>query len=326
MKRYILKRILVIIPVILGISIVIFTLMSLSPGDTASQLLGRTAKPEEIERMKESLGLNDPLPTQYFRYMKNLVKGDFGTSFQSGKKVIDEIAVRFPVTLRLAFFSTMLVIFFGVGTGIISAVKQYSVLDVSVTTLALILASMPEFWVGLLLLLVFALQLRWLPAYGISSWTGYILPVFVLSLGIMAMVVRVTRSTMLEVIRQDYIRTARAKGADEKRVILKHALKNALIPIITVIGVDFGNILAGTVVIETVFSVPGMGAMIVNAVKVKDIPVAMTSTLFLSIIFSFIILLLDLAYARIDPRIKAEFSSFIPRRVRKALPAKENNL
>lgn len=308
MARYILKRILLIIPVVIGISIIIFTLMSLAPGDTASQLLGRTAKPEEIAMLKEQLGLNDPLPTQYFRYMGNLFQGDFGNSYQNGKPVVEEIAIRFPITLRLALFSTMLVIVFGVGTGIISAVKQYSVLDMTVTTLALVLASMPEFWVGLLLLLVFALQLRWLPAFGTETWQSYILPVFVLSLGIMSMAVRVTRSTMLEVIRQDYIRTARAKGADEKRVILRHALKNALIPVITVVGVDFGNILAGTVVIETVFGISGIGAMIVNAVKLKDIPVAMTATLFLSILFSLIILVLDVIYASIDPRIKAEFS------------------
>lgn len=308
MGRYILKRILLIIPVMLGISVIIFTLMSLAPGDTASQLLGRTAKPEEIEMLREKLGLNDPLPQQYFRYMGNLFKGDFGNSYQNGKPVVEELALRFPVTLRLAAFSEILVIFFGVGIGIISAVKQYSVLDISITTLALVIASMPEFWVGLLMLLVFALQLRWLPAFGIEGWLSYIMPVLVLSLGIMAMVIRVTRGTMLEVIRQDYIRTARAKGADEKRVVLRHALKNALIPIITVIGVDFGNILAGTVVIETVFGIPGIGSMIVSAVKLKDVPVAMTATLFLSALFSLIILLLDIIYSFIDPRIKAEFS------------------
>ena len=240
--------------------------------------------------------------------MKNLFKGDFGNSYQNGKPVAEELAMRFPITLRLAAFSTMLVCMFGISIGIISAVKQYSAMDMATTTIALIFASMPEFWVGLLMLLVFALRLKLLPAFGIESWLSYIMPVIVLSLGIMAMVVRVTRSTMLEVIRQDYIRTARAKGADEKRVVLRHALKNALIPIITVIGVDFGNILAGTVVIETVFGIPGIGAMIVSAVKLKDVPVAMTATLFLSVIFSIIILILDIIYSFIDPRIKAEFS------------------
>ncbi len=240
--------------------------------------------------------------------MTDLLRGDFGTSWQTRGPVIDEIAVRFPVTLKLSVFSTLIVIFFGVTVGIISAVKQYTKLDYVVTTSSLVIASMPDFWIGLMLMLLFALKLRWVPPYGASDWTGYILPVIVLSLGIMAMVIRVTRGTMLEVIRQDYIRTARAKGADEKRVIFKHALKNALIPIITVIGNDFGSILAGAIVVETVFSLPGMGTLIVNAVKIKNIPTAMTATLFLAILYSLVVLILDIIYAYIDPRIKAEFS------------------
>lgn len=308
MIRYVAKRLLTIIPIILGISIVIFVLMSLSPGNSAAQILGRNATPEQIELLNEELGLNDPLPEQYVRYMGNLLQGDFGTSYQTRKPVVNEIMVRFPVTLTLATASTIIVILFGISIGIISAVKQYSKLDIAVTTGSLICASMPDFWVALLLLLLFSLKLRLLPSYGISDWTSYILPAFVLSLGILAMCVRVTRGTMLEVIRQDYIRTARAKGADEKRVIMKHALKNALIPIVTVIGNDFGNILAGTIVIETVFSLPGMGTLIVGAVQTKDIPVAMTATLFFAVLYSIIILVLDVIYAYIDPRIKAEFS------------------
>lgn len=308
MLRYIIKRLLSTIPIIIAISMIIFALLSIAPGEPAHLIIGREATPEQIELLNHQLGLDQPLWKQYLDYVNNCLHGDFGMSYQSRGPVIDEIAVRFPVTLRLSIFSTMLVICFGVSIGIISAVKQYSKLDMTVTTASLVLASMPDFWIGLMLMLVFALKLRWVPPYGASDWTGYILPVFVLSLGIMAMVVRVTRGTMLEVIRQDYIRTARAKGADEKRVIFKHALKNALIPIVTVIGNDFGNILAGAIVVETVFSLPGMGTLIVNAVKIKDIPMAMTATLFVAILYSLVVLILDIIYAWIDPRIKAEFS------------------
>ncbi len=308
MTRYIIKRLLSIIPIVLGISIIIFTLLSISPGNPATLMIGREATDEQVAVLEAQLGLDQPLLTQYVNYMTDLLRGDFGTSWQTRGPVIDEIAVRFPVTLKLSVFSTLIVIFFGVTVGIISAVKQYTKLDYVVTTSSLVIASMPDFWIGLMLMLLFALKLRWVPPYGASDWTGYILPVIVLSLGIMAMVIRVTRGTMLEVIRQDYIRTARAKGADEKRVIFKHALKNALIPIITVIGNDFGSILAGAIVVETVFSLPGMGTLIVNAVKIKNIPTAMTATLFLAILYSLVVLILDIIYAYIDPRIKAEFS------------------
>lgn len=308
MTRYIIKRLLSIIPIVLGISIIIFTLLSISPGNPATLMIGREATNEQVAVLEAQLGLDQPLLTQYVNYMTDLLRGDFGTSWQTRGPVIDEIAVRFPVTLKLSVFSTLIVIFFGVTVGIISAVKQYTKLDYVVTTSSLVIASMPDFWIGLMLMLLFALKLRWVPPYGASDWTGYILPVIVLSLGIMAMVIRVTRGTMLEVIRQDYIRTARAKGADEKRVIFKHALKNALIPIITVIGNDFGSILAGAIVVETVFSLPGMGTLIVNAVKIKNIPTAMTATLFLAILYSLVVLILDIIYAYIDPRIKAEFS------------------
>lgn len=308
MVRYIVKRLLSIIPIVFGISIIIFVLLSISPGNPASLLIGREATAEQIALLEQQLGLDQPLWKQYLDYMGNLLQGDLGTSWQTKNPVADEIAARFPVTLKLSVFSTLIVIFFGVTVGIISAVKQYSKLDYVVTTSSLVIASMPDFWLGLMLMLVFALRLRWVPPYGTSDWTGYILPVIVLSLGIMAMVIRVTRGTMLEVIRQDYIRTARAKGADEKRVIFKHALKNALIPIITVIGNDFGSILAGAIVVETVFSLPGMGTLIVTAVKLKNIPTAMTATLFLAILYSLVVLILDIIYAYIDPRIKAEFS------------------
>ena len=245
--------------------------------------------------------------TGNFDYITDMFQGEFGNSYQTKLPVFEEILSRFPTTLTLAavamFFATLI----GVPVGVISAVRQYSFVDAVSTVAALIFASIPSFVLGLVLMLVFALNLHWLPATGLQDISGYILPAVTLSTGTMATLVRMTRSTMLEVLKQDYIRTARAKGAEEKSVILKHSLRNALLPIITVIGVDFGYLLAGTVVIESVFAISGIGSLLITSIRMKDTPVVMAAIMFVTIAYSLVNLLVDIIYAYIDPRIKSQY-------------------
>lgn len=225
----------------------------------------------------------------------------------TARPVFEEIFVRFPVTLKLALTSIALVILIGIPIGILSAVKQYSFLDVISTVSAMLMASIPGFWLGLMMILLFSLHLGWLPSNGIGSFSHYIMPTIALALPIAAEVLRMTRSTMLETIRQDYIRTARSKGATEKIVIWRHALKNALLPVITVIGSEFGGLLGGTILIESVFAIPGLGSLVVNSIRTKDVPQVMAATLFIALIFCVVLLLVDIAYAYIDPRVKARY-------------------
>ena len=307
MLKFVLKRILMIIPVILGITLLIFTILSLSPGDPARLMLGDNAAPEEVAQLREELGLNDPLPVRYVNYMVNAVQGDFGQSYRTKVPVFEEIFSRFPVTLRLAVFGILIAVLFGIPIGIISAVKRYSIFDNIGMLFSLLLTSMPGFWLGLLLMLFFSVQLDWLPATGVNSWVCYILPSITISARTMAVIARMTRTTMLEVNMQDYIRTARAKGASELRIITCHALKNTLIPVITVAGMNFGALLGGTVLIESVFAMPGVGTLLVNAIRTKDIPIVMADIMFIAVCFSLINLLVDVLYSFIDPRIKAQY-------------------
>lgn len=307
MLQYICKRILMIIPVILGITLLIFTILSLSPGDPARMMLGDSAAPEEVQQLREELGLNDPLPVRYIKYMADALQGDFGQSYRTRVPVFEEIFSRFPVTLRLAVFGILIAVVFGIPIGIVSAVKRYSIFDNIGMLFTLLLTSMPGFWLGLLLMLLFSVQLDWLPATGVNSWVCYILPSITISSRTMAVIARMTRTTMLEVNMQDYIRTARAKGASELRIIVHHALKNTLIPVITVAGMNFGALLGGTVLIESVFAMPGVGTLLVNAIRTKDIPIVMADTMFIAVCFSLINLLVDVLYSFIDPRIKSQY-------------------
>lgn len=305
MSKYILKRLLMMFWVVLGISFIIFAIMNLTPGNPAQLILGQSATPEQIAKLEKELGLDAPFFVRYFRFIINAIKGDFGQSYQTRLPVFQEIMARFPTTFKLASIAMFIAMAIGIPIGVISAVKQYSFIDAASMVSALLFASIPSFVLGLILMLIFSLNLRWFPATGISSWKSFVLPAVTLSTATMATLVRMTRSTMLEVIKQDYIRTSRAKGATEKSVILRHSLRNALLPIITVVGVDFGYLLGGTVVIESVFAISGMGTLLINAIRMKDTPTVMATVMFVTLAYSFVNLAVDIMYAFIDPRIKS---------------------
>lgn len=308
MIRYIIKRCLMLIPVILGISLIIFSIMSLTPGDPARLILGENASIQEVEELREDMGLNDPFPLQYFNYVKNALRGDFGRSYRTGIPVYDDIFSRFPNTVKLAFLGISLSVIIGIPVGIISAVKQYTFIDTLSLFSALLLTSIPAFWLGLLLILLFALKIDILPATGVDTWKNFVMPSFTLAAGTMAILIRMTRSTMLEVIRQDYIRTAKAKGAGERRIIFKHCLRNALLPVVTVIGINFGFQLGGAMIIETVFAMPGLGSLMITSVRMKDTPMVMASVLFVAIAIGITNLAVDIIYGYIDPRVKTQYS------------------
>lgn len=307
MHKYVLKRILLLIPVLLGVSLLVFAIMSLTPGDPAQLILGENAPKEAVLKLREEMGLNDPFFMQYLRFVKNAVLGDFGRSYTTGREVFGEIFARFPNTLVLAVIGIIISICIGIPIGIISATRQYSFLDSFSMVIALLGVSMPVFWLGLMLILTFSVKLGWLPSGGFDGFKSIILPAVTLGVGSAAIITRMTRSSMLEVIRQDYIRTARAKGVAEKVVINKHALKNALIPIITVVGLQFGHLLGGAVLTESVYSWPGVGRLMVDAIRQKDTPTVLAAVVFLAAAFSVVNLLVDILYAYVDPRIKSQY-------------------
>ena len=310
MYKYVIKRILLTIPVLLGATFLVYAIMYLTPGTPGELILGITAKPEDIAALNHKLGADLPFFEQFFNYLKNIILHfDFGTSYRNSQPVFESIMARFPCTLTLAITSTILGVGLGVVLGILSAVKQYTWVDNVLTTLAMFFSAMPGFWLGLMLMIIFSLKLGWLPVLGVDSWTGYILPTITLALGSAASDMRLTRSTMLETIRQDYIRTARSKGVPEKIVIWKHALRNALLPVVTSIGMGFGSSLGGAVICETVFGMPGLGTLIVSSIRQKDTPVVLAATLFLAALFCIVMLVVDILYAFIDPRIKAMYKS-----------------
>lgn len=307
MYKYIIKRLLLLIPVLFGVSLLVFAIMYLTPGDPAQLILGENAPKAAVEALREKMGLNDSFFVQYLRFIKNAVMGDFGRSYTTGREVFKEIFARFPNTLILAILGVFISILIGIPIGIISATRQYSFIDGFSMVLALLGVSMPVFWLGLMLILIFSVKLGLLPSGGFETLSSLILPALTLGVGSAAIVTRMTRSSMLEVIRQDYIRTARAKGVAEKAVINKHALKNALIPIITVVGLQFGGLLGGAVLTESVYSWPGVGRMMVDAIRQKDTPTVLASVIFLAAAFSVVNLIVDLLYAFADPRIKSQY-------------------
>ena len=263
---------------------------------------------EAILEFREKEGLNKPFLVQFFNYLYKAVRyGDIGYSYVTKNPVAQEVLAAFPSTVKLAALAVLLSVLLGVPFGIISAVKQYSLFDSIVMFFAMIGISMPTFWLGLLLILFFSVELGWLPSSGFDSFSAMILPSFALALHSMALIARMTRSSMLEIIRQDYIRTARSKGQLEKLVVLRHALANALIPVVTVIGLQFGNLLGGALLTESIFSIPGIGRLMVDAIKMRDYPVVQGGVLFIAIAFSVVNLFVDLTYAWVDPRIKAQY-------------------
>ena len=309
MGKYVIKRILLIIPILLGVSFIIYWVMAHTPSDPASIILSGNVTQEQIDALNHELGYDQPVLVQYFNFVKNVfLPFDFGNSYRTGKPVIQEIMLRFPTTVKLAVSSMVLSALIGISLGVLSAVKQYSILDTCLTIICMLSAAIPAFWLGMLLILKFGLELGWLPVMGVDTWTGYILPSVTLSLVSGAGIMRLMRTTMLETIRADYVRTARAKGAKESTVIWKHALNNALLPVITVLGNNFGTLLGGAVVCETVFTIPGLGSYLVSAIRQKDVPVVTGCTLFIAAMFCVVVLLVDILYAFIDPRVKAKYS------------------
>jgi peptide/nickel transport system permease protein len=307
MLKYIGRRLLMLIPVLLGVTFIVFSIMYMTPGDPAQLILGESAPPEAVAELRADMGLEDPFIVQYGRFVVNAVQGDFGKSYTTKRDVFSEIFARFPNTLKLAGVGVLLAIAIGIPVGIISATRQYSFIDSASMIGALLGVSMPNFWLGLMLILFFSVTLGWLPSSGSETWKHMILPSITLGTGAAAIITRMTRSSMLEVIRQDFIRTARAKGVAEKKVINKHALKNALIPVITVVGLQFGYLLGGAVLTETVFSWPGVGRLLVEAIRQKDTPTVLASVVFMATTFSFVNLLVDVLYAYVDPRIKSQY-------------------
>lgn len=305
MGRYLIQRLLSTIPVVLGVSIAVFAMLHLVPGDPIQMMLGEfQTSPEQIEKLKAQLYLDKPLPEQYLRFMSNAVQGDLGYSIRSKRPVMDEIRDNLPSTLILTLAGLAIAVVVGMTLGIVAAVKQNTWADLAAMIMAMLGVSMPSFWLGLLLIFGFSLKFNWFPATGGGGFKHLVLPAITLGLGASAIIARLTRSTMLEVLRQEYIITARAKGLRNSVVIVRHALRNAMIPTITILGLQFGQLLAGTVVIETVFGRPGIGRLIVAAILEKDFPLVQGIVLFIALAYVLINLLVDVLYAVLDPRIR----------------------
>lgn len=332
MFSYIVKRLLWSVPTLFGVSLLVFLMVHLSPGDPAITLLGDHANKESVEKLREEMGLNKPLYEQYFIFVSKAVKGDFGNSMKTKQPVLDEFKERFPATVELATVAMILAIILGVGAGIISAIKRYSVFDYSAMFVALAGVSMPVFWLGLVMIYFFSVKLGWLPVSGrlgyefyVDDVTGFylidtllandyeafwdalkhlIMPAIALGTIPMAIIARMTRASMIEVMKEDYIRTARAKGCSRFSVIMVHALRNALMPVITVIGLMLGTLFAGAILTETTFSWPGIGKWIINAVYQRDFPIIQSATLIIATMFIVVNLVVDLLYALINPKIR----------------------
>jgi len=315
MWGYIGKRLLATVPILVGLSIIVFSMMALIPGDPATAILGAYATPENVERLNEQLGLDDPLPQQYLTWAGNLLQGDMGRSYALNRPVADEVFERFGATLILAGTSLLLCSVFGLLAGVVAAVRQFGWTDRIVTFLVLIGISTPSFWLGLLMIVLFAVELRWLPASGMFAVYGggdladllrhLIMPAVTLAVVATGVIARLTRTAMLEVLRQDYIRTARAKGVAERRVIYRHAFKSALVSVIPVIGIQAGFVIGGAVYIETVFQWPGIGRMLVNAIATRDLLLVQGGVLVVAASYVLFNLLADIAQTLLDPRLRA---------------------
>ncbi|AAP28428.1 MULTISPECIES: nickel ABC transporter permease [Bacillus] len=304
MLMFIFRRILQLIPVLFGVVFVVFLIRQMVPGDPALLIAGEGASKETVEQIRHQLGLDKPFIMQYFSYIGNILQGDFGVSIRSNRPVLDEVLIRLPITIELALCSIVITVVIGMIAGIISATKQYSWTDVSIMIIALLGVSLPSFWFGLMLIFYFSVQIQIFPVSGWGTWMHMVLPALTLGASGAAIVARMTRSSMLDVIRQDYIRTARAKGVKERVVIYKHALRNALIPVITVVGLQFGALLGGTVLVESVFAINGLGRLIVDAIRMRDLPMLQGGVLIASVIFVLVNLIVDILYRYFNKRIE----------------------
>lgn len=313
LPAYALRRLLLAVPVLFGVSVLVFAVLHLAPGDPAAIMLGAQSTKEDVERLRRDLGLDQPLVVQYLHWIGQVARGDLGRSIPLGRAVLPEVLLRFKATLLLTAGALVIAIFLGLVAGIVSAVKQYSWLDRMSMGVAVTGVSLPVFWTGIMLIIVFALQLRWFPSSGMSSPYGsgpadvlwhLVLPAVTLGTASAAALARLTRSSVLEIIRQDYVRSARAKGLAERAVIARHVLKNAVNPIITVLGVQVGFLLGGAILTETVFSWPGLGSMMVRAIQARDYPLVQGGVLLIATTFVVVNLIVDLLYAVFDPRIR----------------------
>lgn len=307
MWKYILKRVLWLIPSLLAVSLIICFLAVLTPGEPARIILGNEATVTDIAKFNHEMGLDKPFFEQYLDFIVGILHGDFGTSYVTGNSITEEIKIRFPYTLRLAFIGVALSVFIGIPLGVYAATHQYTWKDNASIFLSLFCVSMPGFWFALMLVQLFSRKLGWLPSMGVEHWYSYILPCITVAVAEAASLARQSRSSMLEVIRQDYITTARAKGVKESRVIYKHALKNALMPVITLVATSLAASMGGAIVAETIFSIPGMGSYVVRAVNQRDYGVVKGTVVLLAFIFAVCMLLIDLGYAFIDPRIRSQY-------------------
>ncbi|QFT88109.1 Glutathione transport system permease protein GsiC [Bacillus sp. THAF10] len=305
MLIFIIRRLFQTIPVLFGVTLAVFMMVHLIPGDAAQIMAGEQASPEQVEAMRDKLGLNDPYHIQYINYITGAIQGDLGTSVRTNRDVTSEIFTnRFWITVELAIWGTILSVFLGLVAGIISATRKYSFADTSLMIVALFGVSMPNFWLGILLIYLFSVNLGWLPVAGWGNdWKQVILPVITLGTGGAAIIARMTRSSMLDVIDQDYIRTAYAKGVSDKYVIYKHALRNALIPVVTVVGLQFGTLLGGAVITESVFAINGLGRLIISSITMRDFPMVQGTILVSTLLFVMVNFLVDIAYRVINKRI-----------------------
>ena len=309
MVKYILKRLLLLIPILLGVSIIIFALKAITPGDPARQILGNQATEEQIQAKRDELGLNDPIVVQYFRYIGGVVHGDFGESYRTGEPVLSEIAPRLWTSAKITIGAVIIGAVVGIVLGIISALKKYTWVDSLVLVISMFFQSVPEFVVALVLIMIFAVSLHLLPATGIETAKGYIMPMLCIGLSSVASYTRITRSSMLEVLSEDYIRTARAKGQTEGNITYHHALRNAMIPVAQSIGTNLGNAIGGGMVLETVFGVPGVGKYIVDSITQRNYPCVLGGALIIAFVLTIINLLVDISFVLIDPRLKTTIIS-----------------
>jgi peptide/nickel transport system permease protein len=303
LSRYLARRFIAALVTLLGVSIIVFALLHLLPGDPARMIAGMTATEEQVEHFRKQLGLDQPMWIQYFHFLANLLQGDLGTSIRTSAPVLTEILARMPWTLQLAIVSTIVATLIGIPAGVLAARYRNSIFDYLISITTLFGISMPVYWLGLMLIILFAVQMKVLPAGGNDSPTSIILPAFTLAAYSIALIARMTRSSMLEVLGQDYLRTARAKGLKEQTVVYRHALKNAFIPVITVIGLQLSMLLSGSVLTESVFGWPGIGLLMVDSIFARDYPVVQGVVMVFASLFTFVNILIDLIYAYFDPRI-----------------------
>ncbi len=312
--RYILKRLLWMIPVIIGVSVIIFTILYFAPGEPAMIALGDSATPETIAVFNETYGYNGTYLERLSHYILGLFRGDLGISYLTSQPVLDELLSRFSVTMTLASLSLVVGIVVGISAGIVSAVRKYSIWDTAATTISLFGVSMPIFWQGLMLILIFSVNLKWFPSTGFGGVKSYILPILTLGFNSAATITRNARSSMLDVLSQDYIRTAKAKGQKQNKVIWKHALKNALIPIITVAGLQFISLLSGSVICESIFSMAGVGKYLVDSVNQRNYSSVQGTVIFIAVLAAIVNLMTDILYTWIDPRMKSMFAVYVNRK------------